>query len=47
MFSNQRVEKFDDREPEFLQDLAENPRVQQIRGQDPHADRTTASPCRR
>ena len=32
MFSNQRVEKFDDREPEFLQDLAENPRVQQIRG---------------
>ena len=32
MFSNQRVEKFDDRAPEFLQDLAENPRVQQIRG---------------
>lgn len=32
MFSNQRVEKFDDREPEFLQDLADNPRVQQIRG---------------
>jgi 2-oxoisovalerate dehydrogenase E1 component len=32
MFSNQRVEKFDDRKPEFLQDLADNPRVQQIRG---------------
>jgi 2-oxoisovalerate dehydrogenase E1 component len=30
MFSNRRVEKFDDRPPEFLQDLAENPRVQQI-----------------
>ena len=32
MFSNRRVERFDDREPEFLQPLAENPRVQQIRG---------------
>ena len=32
MFSNHRVEKFDDRQPEFLQDLAQNPRVQQIRG---------------
>jgi 2-oxoisovalerate dehydrogenase E1 component len=32
MFSNQRVEKFDAREPEFLQPLADNPRVQQIRG---------------
>jgi 2-oxoisovalerate dehydrogenase E1 component len=32
MFSNRRVEKFDDREPEFLQDLTENPRVHQIRG---------------
>jgi 2-oxoisovalerate dehydrogenase E1 component len=32
MFSNQRVERFDDRVPEFRQDLAENPRVQQIRG---------------
>jgi 2-oxoisovalerate dehydrogenase E1 component len=32
MFSNQRVEKFDDRPPEFLQDIASNPRVQQIRG---------------
>ena len=31
MFSNRRVEKFDDRAPEFLQDVAENPRVQQIR----------------
>jgi len=27
-----KVEKFDDRKPEFLQDLAQNPRVQQIRG---------------
>ncbi len=32
MFSNQRVEKFDDRAPELTQDLAENARVQQIRG---------------
>jgi 2-oxoisovalerate dehydrogenase E1 component len=32
MFSNRRVDTFDDREPEFLHDLAENPRVQQIRG---------------
>jgi len=32
MFSNQRVEKFDDRKPEFLQDLKDNSRVQQIRG---------------
>jgi len=32
MFSNGRVEKFDDRKPEFIQDIAENPRVQQIRG---------------
>jgi 2-oxoisovalerate dehydrogenase E1 component len=32
MFSNRRVEKFDDRQPEFLQELAENPRVQQIKG---------------
>jgi 2-oxoisovalerate dehydrogenase E1 component len=32
MFSGRRVEKFDDRQPEFLQDLAQNPRVQQIRG---------------
>jgi 2-oxoisovalerate dehydrogenase E1 component len=32
MFSNRRVEKFDSREPEFLQSLDENPRVQQIRG---------------
>lgn len=31
MFSNQRVEKFDEREPEFLQDPAHNARVQQIR----------------
>jgi 2-oxoisovalerate dehydrogenase E1 component len=32
MFSNQRVEAFDDREPELLQQVADNPRVQQIRG---------------
>ncbi len=32
MFSNRRVEKFDDRPSEFLQDLKDNPRVQQIRG---------------
>ncbi|HEY2016568.1 MAG TPA: thiamine pyrophosphate-dependent enzyme [Bryobacteraceae bacterium] len=32
MFSNRRVEKFDDRQPELLQDLAQNPRVEQIRG---------------
>jgi 2-oxoisovalerate dehydrogenase E1 component len=32
MFSNRRVEKFDDRQPEFLQDLSQNPRVQQIKG---------------
>jgi 2-oxoisovalerate dehydrogenase E1 component len=32
MFSNRRVERFDERPPELLQDLAENPRVRQIRG---------------
>ena len=32
MFSNRRVDRFDVREPEFLQPLADNPRVQQIRG---------------
>jgi 2-oxoisovalerate dehydrogenase E1 component len=32
MFSNRRVERCDDRAPELLQDLGENPRVQQIRG---------------
>ncbi len=32
MFTNRRVEKFDDRQPEFLQDPAANPRVQQIKG---------------
>ncbi|MGH9674810.1 MAG: transketolase C-terminal domain-containing protein, partial [Bryobacteraceae bacterium] len=32
MFSNRRVEKFDDRAPEFLQDPAANARVEQIRG---------------
>jgi 2-oxoisovalerate dehydrogenase E1 component len=31
MFSNRRVEKFDGGQPEFLQDLAQNPRAQQIR----------------
>jgi 2-oxoisovalerate dehydrogenase E1 component len=32
MFSNGRVEKFDDRPPDLLQELDDNPRVQQIRG---------------
>jgi 2-oxoisovalerate dehydrogenase E1 component len=32
MFSNTQVERFDDRAPEFLQDIADNARVQQIRG---------------
>jgi len=32
MFSNRRIEKFDDRTPELLQPLSENPRVQQIKG---------------
>jgi 2-oxoisovalerate dehydrogenase E1 component len=32
MFSNRRVDQFDSREPEFLQTLEDNPRVQQIRG---------------
>jgi 2-oxoisovalerate dehydrogenase E1 component len=32
MFTNRRAERFDDRQPEFLQDLADNPRVQQIKG---------------
>src|SRR5947209_6895016 len=32
MFTNQRVEKFDDRVPESVQSLEDNPRVQQIRG---------------
>jgi len=32
MFSNRHVEQFDSRPPEFLQDLKDNPRVQQIRG---------------
>ena len=32
MFSNQHVERFDSRTPEFVQDIAENGRVQQIRG---------------
>ncbi|MGD0778763.1 MAG: thiamine pyrophosphate-dependent enzyme, partial [Candidatus Solibacter sp.] len=31
MFSNRKVEKFDTRQPEFLQDLSQNPRVQQIK----------------
>jgi len=31
MFSNRKVEKFDQRQPELLGDLASNPRVQQIR----------------
>jgi hypothetical protein len=32
MFSNRRVERFDERPPELLQAPADNPRVQQIRG---------------
>jgi 2-oxoisovalerate dehydrogenase E1 component len=32
MFSNRRIEKCDARQPEFLQDLSQNPRVQQIKG---------------
>ena len=32
MFSNRRVEKFDDRKPELLGDLTQNPRVVQNRG---------------
>jgi len=32
MFSNQKVEKFDSREPEFLQPLSENARVKSIAG---------------
>jgi 2-oxoisovalerate dehydrogenase E1 component len=32
MFSNRRVERFDDRAPELLQPVGENPRVQQIAG---------------
>jgi 2-oxoisovalerate dehydrogenase E1 component len=32
MFSSGRVERFDEREPELLGDLAENPRVKQIAG---------------
>src|ERR1039457_6379896 len=32
MFSNTRVEKFDDRKPEFLEDPSENARVRQIKG---------------
>ena len=31
-FSNDRLEKCDDRKPELLQDWSQNPRVQQIRG---------------
>ena len=32
MFSNRKVEKFDNRAPELLQHVADNPRVEQIRG---------------
>jgi 2-oxoisovalerate dehydrogenase E1 component len=32
MFSNRKIEKFGQQAPEFLQDLAQNPRVQQIKG---------------
>ena len=34
MFSAGRVERFDEREPELLGDLAENPRVKQIAGKE-------------
>jgi 2-oxoisovalerate dehydrogenase E1 component len=34
MFSAGRVERFDDREPELLGDLSENPRVRQIAGKE-------------
>jgi len=32
MFTNRKVERFDDRPPELLRQLADNPRVQQLRG---------------
>ena len=32
MFSNQRAERLDDRTPELVGDLADNPRVRQVRG---------------
>ncbi len=32
MFTNERVERFDQREPEMLQPLSENPRVKRIQG---------------
>jgi len=32
MFSNRRIEKYDSGTPEFLHDIAQNPRVEQIRG---------------
>ena len=32
MFSNRKVEKFDDRAPELMQNVADNARVEQIRG---------------
>ena len=32
MFSNRRVERFDERAPELLHDIAANPRVEQLRG---------------
>ena len=46
MFSNQRVDRFDVRQPEFLQPLADNPRVQQIASKSGRR-RTTVSRCRR
>ena len=47
MFSNRKVEKFDDREPEFLQDLAANPRVAADPRQGPHPASRTASQFRK
>jgi 2-oxoisovalerate dehydrogenase E1 component len=34
MFSGEKIEKFDDREPEVLMPLAENPRVKQLAGKE-------------
>lgn len=44
MFSNERVERIDDRSPELLQDVAENPRVVQIRGKARTGLDTTGKP---
>ena len=46
MFSNQRVEKFDDREPEFLERFGKSAGAAD-RGEGPHRSRRTASLFRR